>query len=535
MLPNRKFVPNKNNKTEIKQTPIDLFQKEIKEYSQEEINQYNRVYARIEERIKRTNGQELMYCITSEDLIESPPWFFDEYKEPVVLATKYIQDSIAKDKNNNSSIIANSKKDPTNKIYKLQAYSIINSHFTTYAESTDDIVFRALNATKKTIVGILAYNEIVGLSVLEPLFNDFSIREIICNGAFDVQVEIRGKLIRVPGCKFSSTKHLEELIVKIFNSVNKTISNNHPKERARLHDKSRVFAIGTAIAPDGPNLNIRRHTEDWISPIDLLKWESCSQECMEWIGQHIYNGLSGLVVGGTGSGKTTLLNAMMGFIREDARIVTIERNIEMKLPKNKLCAAAMEVVPPNPGADNKEGIPMRELVEASTQMRPDCIVVGETTGEEAYDLLQALNTGHFGYSTIHANSPEDSMYRLMSLTSQSELIKGKAVFDLISAGFDFIVFVERMKEDGSRKVRYVCEVGTEVEKNEKNGNLYLPIYPIWEYKINESSRTTGTITGTWEKVGELSQKRKDKHKLNIAKLPTWEELVELLPKKENTN
>lgn len=191
----------------------------------------------------------------------------------------------------------------------------------------------------------------------------------------------------------------------------------------------------------------------------------------------------------------------------------------------------MEEVPAKAGSTST-GISLRDLVEVSTQMRPDVIILGECTGPETYDVLTAGNSGHQIFTTIHANSDKDSMERLIMLTSQTELIKGKAVYDLIAAAIDLVVVVTRFPEDGSRKITAISEVGTQTRTNEQNGQLYLPVNKIWEFQRNPNSFTMDTIVGDWKKVGELSQERQYKHSINMDNIPTFQSLSQLYPTEE---
>lgn len=190
---------------------------------------------------------------------------------------------------------------------------------------------------------------------------------------------------------------------------------------------------------------------------------------------------------------------------------------------NKLIAPTMECQPAKPGT-NFRGVRMRDLVEASTQLRPEAIIVGEVIDEAAYDLCQALNTGHYGMSTIHANTPEDCIYRLLSLVSQADLIKGEAAMNLIASAFDLIVMVKRYPQDGSRKITEVCEVGNRPELL-KNGQVGIPLNTIWKFKENKDD--SSKIEGVWVKMNNLSQETIEKRHLDLMKELSWQELEEL--------
>lgn len=477
----------------------------------------------------RENTIEELKVLNSEILMNAPKNFFDKYEKLTKELVILIQNNLST--TDKSAVISELKTDPTNETLKQRAFYTINAEIINYDNNPKHIEYNNLDDIEKRVLSCLVINEITGLGPLEPLFDDFNIREIICNGPFDVQVEISGIMHKVPSCKFRDKNHLNDLISKLYNSVNKSLSRNMPIERARLHDNSRVFAVHDSVAPKGPNLNIRRHTDNWISPNQLLKWGMISPEVLEWIGQMVYSGLSFAIIGSTGTGKTTFLGAITGFIRPNARIVTIEKNIELKLPPHKLAAAPMEAVPPQPGSEFK-GVTLRDLVEASTQQRPDVIILGEATGGEMFDVATALNSGHQGFSTVHADSPEDTPKRMMTLMTQSEMIKGKAAYELLATAFDVIVEIKRFSEDGSRWVTAIHEVGMTPRLGE-NQELYLPTYPIWEFVPNEVAvEMKAKIDGKWLKVGELSDKRKAKYRIGLEPLPDLLELIDIATPKE---
>lgn len=710
----------------------------------------------LEQRISvaRRGTSEEGDVVNSKVLFTAPKNFFDKYQEGVKVVTEWIQTQMS-ESYTEANIIQKLKKDPTNTDDREKAFKAINKHFLNYENNPRGFnnYNTIYNSFDKKIMLSLIVHEICGLGPLEPLFRDFDLKELVCNGPQDIQVEKGGKMIKVPSCKFRDADHLKALIDRLYNSVNKQITKATPMERARLHDNSRIFAVDASVAPMGPSLNIRRHTDDWVSPEMLLNFESASEEMLTWIGQMIYNELSFIVSGGTATGKslslftpiptvngfklmgnlevgdvvydtsgrktkvtaiydqeprnvvkikfnnsksvecdlehnwfvsthenpdkfktltteeiirngfenyliplssgfvnfedksikyseiinneteinnvvntlsydllkeyefasasireklidkiyskypeldvndypvlkrivrslgfnnlkdlnnksalcfetikeivytnkkekmrcitvdspthtylfgedyltthnTTLLAALTGFYRNDARLLTVERNIELRPAPGKLWGTPMEVIPPNPGTQTA-GVDMRMLVEATTQMRPDGIILGETTGPEAWDVTQALNSGHFGATTIHANSSADTIQRLIALISQSDVVKGEALLEMISSSFDFIIVTTRYPQDGSRKISEICEIDTKITTNEA-GMPYLAVKPIWKFESDEFSKTPGAkVRGTWKKVGELSKERADKHNLNIKPMKTWEELKEL--------
>lgn len=697
--------------------------------------------------------------IDSNVLFNAPEDYFDKYNRVVEFVTTWIQNEMSKE-TSESSIIQSLKKDPTNIENREIAFKSINRHFIAYeTQPTYPNYNIDFNSFDKSIILALTVHEICGLGPLEPLFRDFNLKELVCNGPFDIQVEKGGKMRKVPSCKFRDGEHLKNLIDRLYNSVNKQITKAAPMERARLHDNSRIFAVDKSVAPNGPSLNIRRHTDSWFAPTKLLEFESASKEMLEWLGSHINAEFNFIVAGGTATGKslslstpiptpegwkfmgnllrgdkvfdmngkvttvtnifdqekrevyeihfydanpvkcdlehnwiviektkpydlltlttkeiidngshnylipllrnpvefdlmnykyetllfleipilvrnfsedkydllkeyeftspktriellkefckynenfeiekdsvlhrivrslgygnindfkdyyfenklpiafqeiksiertnvfekmrcitvdsdthsylfgeeytvthnTTLLAALTGFYRNDARLLTVERNIELRPAPGKLWGTPMEVIPPNPGAATS-GVDMRTLVEATTQMRPDGIILGETTGPEAWDVTQALNSGHFGATTIHANSAEDTIQRLVALISQSDVIKGEALLEMIASSFDIIVITTRFPQDGSRKITSIREIDTKVTKNEA-GLPHLKVIPIWEFQPDEFSKLPGSkVRGEWVQVGRLSEERSIKHNLDMIKLKKWDELIKL--------
>lgn len=702
----------------------------------------------------RRGTSQMAEIIDSKILFMAPDNFFEKYNEIVKDITSWIQNKMS-ESINESNIVQELKKDPTNIKNKESAFLAINKYFLNYESNPKMEDFnKSFNNLDKSIILALVTNEICGLGPLEPLFRDFTLKELACNGPYDVQVEKGGKMRKVPACKFRDEDHLKSLIDRLYNSVNKQITKATPIERARLHDNSRVFAVDVSVAPSGPSLNIRRHTDNWVSPDMLLNFESASQEMMEWLGAHINAEFNFIVAGGTATGKsltldtpiptpqgfklmgnlalndsvfdtygketkitnifdqeprdvyeikfknsksvycdlehnwyvskkeepdtfltlttkeliekgfnnyiiplssspvkfkiekystkynyilekeikeiindlnnkldlvkeyefspenirislineisknypninlndypiikriirslgykdlndfnylealsfeeivdiqktnriekmrcitvdsdshtylfgedyltthnTTLLAALTGFYRNDARLLTVERNIELRPAPGKLWGTPMEVIPPNPGAQTL-GIDMRTLVEATTQMRPDGIILGETTGPEAWDVTQALNSGHFGATTVHANGSTETIQRMIALISQADVIKGEALLQMLASSFDLIVVTTRFPEDGSRKITEICEIDTKVTTNEA-GMPHLAVKPIWKFQADEFTTQGSKVRGVWKKVGEISKERRDKHNLDMITLKKWEELRKL--------
>lgn len=222
--------------------------------------------------------------------------------------------------------------------------------------------------------------------------------------------------------------------------------------------------------------------------------------------------------------NTSMLNALTGFYPSNARILTLEDNLEMKPNPKKFLAAAMETRPPSPDKPNDRGVTMRDLVWGAMQMRPEVLIIGEVTDSAAYDLCQALNTGHAGASTFHANSSQLAVTRVASLVAQSGLATIEGAYDLISAAFDFVINVRHFPQDGSRRIFSIDEVGSQTYF--KDGKLILPTKPIW--KFDESGiDDNGNIVGRWTKVGDISAERSERRMFDYQKTLSWDELQAL--------
>jgi len=483
-------------------------------YKQFELDQKNR------KGIARRTGSPV---ITLEMIDIAPNDFFDELKELEKIVTSEIINSISASE---ATIhISNHKKDPTNIELKETILYVVMSEFNKIDRVKNEI--KNLKPIDKDILLAMVINEVIGLGPLEPLWNESKVTEIMCNGPKDIQVEIGGTVRKVPSVSFRDKAHLKSLIDKLYSSINKQLSPTVPRERGRLHDNSRMYAVHEVIAPKGPNFNIRKHAEEYWTVEDMINKGTASKELMEDIGNYLHAGVSFLVVGGTGTGKTTLLNSLTGFIPNNDRVVTLEENLEMKPHPLKLIAAPMECVPARVGDGKEFGVTMRDLVRSSLQMRPDWILIGEVSDGAAYDLCQALNTGHNGGSTVHANDAKDSLNRLRSLVSQEEFVRGPAVLDLISSAFDIIIVVDRM-DDGSRKIVEVVEVGREPVLGE-NKQLTLSISPLWNFEAKDNYDDNGNlkIEATWTKASELSEYRQKKNRLNLKRRLSWDELLDI--------
>src|SRR6478609_9992928 len=296
--------------------------------------------------------------------------------------------------------------------------------------------------------------EVTGLGPIEPLFRDHSITDILVNGPKDVYVERKGKLARVP-TSFRNNAHLLAIIDRIVSRVGRRVDESSPMVDARLPDGSRVNAIIPPLAIDGPCLSIRRFGRDPLTARNLIENKSLTEPMLELLAAMVKGRLNLLISGGTGAGKTTLLNVLSGYIPNSERIVTIEDAAELQLKQEHV--VRLETRPPN--IEGKGAVRQRQLVINSLRMRPDRIVVGEVRGEEALDMLQAMNTGHDGsLTTVHANTPRDALARIENMCSMANLnIPERAMRHQIAAAIHAVVQVSRLS-DGTRKVINISEV-----------------------------------------------------------------------------
>lgn len=851
-------------------------------------NRKDQIAVMIENEANRLNkmypggGIKKQRILTYEILEAAPEDYFDKYLKDALFYSDLIRTRIAE--SDKSEMIAKAQANPTDDAIQDRAFGVVNT-------LALDLIDNYRGIEKKILLAMII-NEILGFSVIDPLWRDKKIDEIICNGPFDIQIEIRGQLYKVPSCQFASVEHLEALLLRLFEGVGKVYSQTSPLIKGRLHDNSRIFATHPVVSPEGPNFNIRKHPDRYWTPSDLIEKNSASQELMEELGNMIYRGASFLIIGGTSTGKaeilstpiptpngwttigqikpndevfdhygniskvlaihpqspkqvyaveftnneiayvdanhnwyvssyksrdqqynkpplysvmtteeimqsklkvnnhfnfrvpvlkkavnyydedtietlpihpyllglwlgdgnsseamltglkedideynlffnsinlgnifkttdsenkqqwkidysnmrnklkdlnilqknknkedgsqkhipeiyktasiearklliaglidsdgwvdtkkgswvftntnerlvndyiqvaaslgyivnkgkkkqkyytydkkrksekpsweakittsdslgllprkvkqhkkifkdyisdsiltngeiaikniykvegrveemvcltvdspdntymsensfitthnTSLLNALTGYYKNDIRIVTIEDNIEMKPNPKKYLAAAMETRPARPDKKEDLGVTIRDLVRASTQMRPDAVIVGETTGPEALDLVNALNTGHFGASTVHANSEEEGLYRLSSLMGQTGEVVGDGALPLIAAAFDFFIYLEHFPIDGSRRIMSISEVAPR-PRRDANGNLELPLNQLWRFETEGIDRN-GKIVGKYKKVGEFSEERKRRRHLDLTDPLSWDELVEL--------
>jgi pilus assembly protein CpaF len=311
-----------------------------------------------------------------------------------------------------------------------------------------------LSLYERESIVIDVLNELFGLGPLEALLLDPDISDILVNRHDQIYIERNGMLEPVDAV-FKDDRHLMRIIERIVSSVGRRIDESSPMVDARLQDGSRVNAIIPPLALDGPCLSIRRFRTDRLGAQDLVERQSLTQPMLTFLKACVYARLNIIVSGGTGAGKTTLLNILSSFISDKERIVTIEDAAELTLRQRHV--VRLETRPAN--IEGKGAIRQRQLVINALRMRPDRIVVGEVRGDEAVDMLQAMNTGHDGsLTTIHANTPRDALYRLDTMVAMANLnLPDKAIRHQIASAVNLIIQIAR-QTDGTRRVINISEL-----------------------------------------------------------------------------
>jgi pilus assembly protein CpaF len=331
-------------------------------------------------------------------------------------------------------------------------------------------------------------DEIFGLGPLEPLLKDHTISDILVNRFDKVYIERAGKL-ELTGLSFKDNQHLMQIIERIVSRVGRRVDESSPMVDARLADGSRVNAIIPPLALDGACLSIRRFGREPVTARNMNENHSLTEAMLELLSVMVKGRLNLLISGGTGAGKTTLLNVLSGYIPNVERIVTIEDAAELQLKQEHV--VRLETRAPN--IEGKGAVRQRQLVINSLRMRPDRIVLGEVRGEEAFDMLQAMNTGHEGsLTTVHANSVRDALSRVENMVSMANLnIPERAVRHQIASAIHAVVQIARLS-DGTRKVISISEVtGMEAE------SITMQDIFIFERRgIDDSGKVRGTFRAT---------------------------------------
>lgn len=340
--------------------------------------------------------------------------------------------------------------------------------------------------TKKVVQELI--NDVTGYGPINPLLLDPEITEVMVNGPYMVYVEKRGKL-HLTDVKFRDNDQVMNVIDKIVSQMGRRIDESSPMVDARLPDGSRVNAIIPPLSLKGPTVTIRKFSKDPYTIENLIQFGTITKDMAQFLDACVKAKLNIFISGGTGSGKTTTLNVLSAFIPNDERIVTIEDSAELQLSQDHV--VSLEARQAN--IEGKGAITIRNLVKNSLRMRPDRIVIGEVRGEEALDMLQAMNTGHDGsLATGHANSPRDMIARLETMVMMAGLeLPLKAIRQQIAGGLDLIIQCSRLK-DGTRKIVNI----TEIEDLEGDVIVLQDIFAFNQQGVDSSGKVLGKMTAT---------------------------------------
>ncbi|MCJ7617380.1 MAG: CpaF family protein [Desulfobacterales bacterium] len=340
-----------------------------------------------------------------------------------------------------------------------------------------------LNSIERERLFVEIQDEVMGLGPLEPFLKDPAVSDILVNTYKHIYVEKMGKLEHTDA-RFKDDAHLMKIIDKIVSAVGRRIDESSPMVDARLSDGSRFNAIIPPLAVDGPMVSIRRFAVNPLELDDLIMIKTLTPEIAEILKGIVKAKLNVLISGGTGSGKTTLLNVLSRFIPENERIVVIEDASELQVKQEHL--VRLETRPPN--IEGKGEITQRDLVINSLRMRPDRIIVGEVRGKEAFDMLQAMNTGHEGsLTTVHANTPRDALMRIETMVAMANFdIPSEFIKKYVSSAIDVVIQVSRLS-DGTRKLMALQEI-TGME-----GNVITmqEIFSFQQKSIDENGKVKG--------------------------------------------
>jgi pilus assembly protein CpaF len=451
--------------------------------------------------------------LTAEDLIKNS-WGRYEHLMPKVVEVKGWLTTILSEQNRTVEVAAaraqRGKK--YDEMYALMEQLLIR-HFTSE---------RVISGPDSKILMALVINEILGLGPIEPLWRDDRISEIMVNGPFKIRIEMQGKLMDVPGARFRDADHLLDVSQQILAPVNRTIDVAHPLADGSLVDGSRVNIVHPVLAKDGPYITIRRFPDTVFSLQQLVKFKSMNEDMATDLGNWIHAGLSTVVIGGTGSGKTSTLNALSGCIPPGERVLVIEDTSELRLhPERDILYLQARTAQ----QDGHGAVTIRDLVRNALRMRPDRIVVGEVRGFEAYDMLQAMNTGHDGsMTTVHANDARSGVERLVNLLSEGDgAVESNRVLSLISSGVDLFVTIQRY-EDGSRRCSGIYEIPNRVHVEDGKSDLE-PVM-LWEFE-REGLDEDDKIIGHWKKGADISDSMVRKHSLNHHRRMDIKEIYEM--------
>ena len=379
-----------------------------------------------------------------------------------------------------------------------------NKDLTQYINDEIDksIVGYDLDYLQRSYIFNLIQNEINGNGPITELLEDDKITEIMVNGPSDVYVEIDGKIIKDDSVSFINDKHILRTIQRIVEPLGRTIDATNPMVDARLRDGSRLNAIIPPLSLTGPVLTIRKFAKNLETIDDLLMKGTLTNDMALFLEACVKAKLNILISGGTGTGKTTLLNILSSFIDSDERIITIEDAAELRLHQSHVISLETRLT-------NYEGegeVTIRDLVRNSLRMRPDRIIVGEVRGKEAFDMMQAMNTGHEGsITTLHANNPIDALNRLETMIMMNEMeIPVSAIRGYIENAIDIVIQIDRLT-DGKRKITSISEITSITD-----GNIDItPIFIYTQKGIDDKEEVYGDFK-QYKKVPKVYDKIKRK-------------------------
>lgn len=349
------------------------------------------------------------------------------------------------------------------KLRKEIIQSLIDNHIESQ-DTIDDFVKNQidkiiegydLNASEQSYIYNLIDNEISGYGPLTELLKDKELTEIMVNGTNEIYIELNGHILRDNSVSFVNSQHIVRVIQRMVQPLGRTIDVAHPMVDARLEDGSRLNAVLPPLSLNGPVLTIRKFKRELANIDDFLRTGTLTPYMARFLEACVHAKLNIIIVGGTGAGKTTLLNVLSSFCDHDERIITIEDAAELKLKQTHVISLETRTT-------NYEGtgqVTIRDLVINSLRMRPDRIIVGEVRGKEAFDMLQAMNTGHAGsMTTMHANGPEDALNRLETMVLMNGIeIPVIAIREYIESALDIVVQVQRFS-DGKRRISAINEI-----------------------------------------------------------------------------
>jgi pilus assembly protein CpaF len=345
-----------------------------------------------------------------------------------------------------------------------------------------------LNKLEETALAADLSDDMIGLGPLEPFLDDDEVTDILANGPFDIYVERRGKLEKT-AARFRDAQHLVNIAQRIASAIGRRIDEASPMVDARLVSGSRVNIVLPPLVLNGGTISIRKFPKKSLTLDAMVRQQNLSRQMACVLKVAARSRLNILISGGTGSGKTTLLNAVSQYIDRDERVITIEDAAELRLQQPHV--VQMETRPPN--IEGVGHVTQRELVRNALRMRPDRIIVGEARGPEAFDMLQAMNTGHDGsMSTVHANSPRDALYRIENMVMMANLnLPLKAIRMHVASALNLIVHIERMR-DGVRRVQNITEIaGMEAD--------IITARELFTFR-HHGERNDGTVDGAFESI-----------------------------------